>query len=394
MGKNRGGRFADRPPNVEISTKGDTTYFFYVFPDGARKGIGNSKDSDAAYAQATALNGYFAQQRHSLDLAALIAPRARTMIESATNPRMSTLIQEFKRHDPKRRFYAEQTLETVDGFLRIYDARWRDKTVREMETTDFSAFLNELSDNSYVKHRPLLMRLMQFAGHQGYINANPVSVTLAKQAAPKVRRRHTWDGYKQILEFSGTPEWMRRAMRIALYSLQRREDVVMLHRVENNVDLKAGTITILQRKTRNYQNPVWIEIAMGDELRAAVEDCMRSEVPCPYLIHYRPAKLKASTRETKVHPFAVTPDHLTRTFADIRDLCGAYSDMPKAERPTIHELRALGIFLYEQAGYDREYIKALSGHATDAMLERYLRDHQQAGPRKVEAGMSGGQLPR
>jgi len=394
MARSRGGRFADRPENVEINTVAGVTYFRYVMPDGERRPIGNSRDSAAAFDQARALNGYFAQERRQIDLAAAMAPRVRAPLASPANPLMPTLIKEFKQHDPKRKRYAAQTLQVVDCYLNIYEQRWKDKTVREMQTLDFATYLNSLSDNSYVKQRPLLMRLMQFAAHQGYITSNPVTVTLAKDAAEKVRERHTWAGYQMILDFAETPDWMRRAMRIALYSLQRREDLVTLHRMENKVDLAANTITILQRKTRNYKNPVWLEIVMGPELRAAVEECMRSEVPCPYLIHYRPSKLKASTRAAKLHPFAVTPDHLTRTFAELRDKCGAYDHLPKEKRPTMHELRGFGMYLYETAGYSKPYIMALSGHATEAMYHLYTRDHQQQGPKRVEAGMGAAQLPR
>lgn len=39
---------------------------------------------------------------------------------------------------------------------------------------------------------------------------------------------------------------------------------------------------ILQRKIRNYKTPVYIDIQMGDEPKAAVNACLRSEIPCPY----------------------------------------------------------------------------------------------------------------
>jgi enterobacteria phage integrase len=404
MGRNRGGRFADRPENVEISTKGEVTYFTYVFPDGRRKGIGSSHDSAKAYDMARALNGHFAAQRVQLDLESLTKPRP--MRASPRNPSIPALIEEFKRLDPKRKKYAEQTRENLDYALGVYARRWEARTVRDMETTDFASFLNELTDNAYVKNRGNLLKLMQFAGHQGYITTNPVAVTLVRGEGEKVRQRHTWAGIQQILDFKGrpaadgrpavpaTPDWMKRAIRVALYSLQRREDVVLLHKVHNKVDLERGTITILQRKTRNYRNPVWLEIVMGDELRAAVEDCMRSDVLCPYLIHYQPSRLTKKTKDAKPHPFAVTADYLTRTFREIRDLVGAYDNLTPECRPTIHELRGFGMHLYEQAGYSPEYIMALSGHATKSMYERYVRDHQQSGPKRVEAGLSVQQMPR
>ncbi|HBG51596.1 MAG TPA: hypothetical protein DDW89_07275 [Gammaproteobacteria bacterium] len=407
MGRSRGGRFADRPENVEITTVGRITYFRYVMPDGQRRAIGNSRDTAAAFDTARALNGHFAAQRSPINLAEIAAPREPRA--SRENPTVATLIEEYKRLDPRRRKYAEQTRANQDIRLAQYQREWGKRTVRSMTTLDFSQWLNQQTDSTYVKHRGELLNLMQFAGHQAYITTNPVAVTLVRGEGEKVRRRHTWAGIQKILNFTGTPaidgkpavqgtpDWMKRAIRIALYSLQRREDVVLLHKVHNKVDLERGTITILQRKTRNYRNPVWLEIVMGEELRAAVEDCMRSEVLCPYLIHCKPEKRTRQAQEAKkaakLHPFAVLPDYLTRTFSELRDASGAYAELDPRERPTIHELRGFGMHLYEEAGYPKEYIMALSGHATDEMYDRYIRDHAQKGPKRVEAGINAGQLP-
>lgn len=404
MGRSRGGRFADRPDNVEINTIGNVTYFRYVMPDGQRRPIGNSRDTDKAYDLARALNGHFAAQRTKLDVAALTAPRGRRA--SASNPLIPTLIDEFRTHDPKRKGYAERTRAELDFKLNAYAKLWQDRTVGDMRTLDFSQFLNTLTDNAYVKHRAALFNLMQFAGHQGYIEVNPVAVTLIKRESKKVRERHTWEGVRQILDFKGvpateqspeippTPEWLKRAIRIGLYSLQRADDVVRLHKTRNKVDLKAGTFEVLQRKTRNYRHPVYIEIEMGAELLEAVRDCLQSDVLCPLLIHRKPARAKPRDRDPKEHPFAVTRDTLSRAFSEARDNAHAYDHLEPERRPTFHELRSLGVHLYQRAGYDDDYIMALSGHAKKETLERYKRDHVAPKPRRVKAGLTSKQLPR
>lgn len=388
MGRPRGGRFADRPANVEITTRAGTTYFTYCFPDGQRRAIGNSNDAPAAYAKATALNGYFAQQR--VDVSSLVA-RARPRA-TPKNPTIPTLIEEFRKHDPKRKRYAQQTAAEQDYILNRYAATWEDKTACEIETTDVTKVLNELSDNAYVKHRAALLRLFQFAGHQGYRSDNPVAVTLVKTESKKVRQRHTWDGYVKIRDAKTTPEFVRLAMPVALYSLQRREDIVLIHR--SAIDLDRRTITVLQRKTRNYKNPVFIDIEMGTQLFDAVQACLRSEILCPYLIREKPKRTNAKQRKAKPHHFAVTADHLTREFSKARDKCGAYAELPPEQRPTLHELRALGLHLYKEAGYSAEYRMALSGHADEKMLERYEKDHEQVKPRLVSAGLTAAQLPK
>ena len=82
--------------------------------------------------------------------------------------------------------------------------------------------------------------------------------------------------------------------------------------------------------------------------------------------------------EAKAHWSAVTDDYLTKEFRKARDLAKAYDHIenPKA-RPTMHELRALGAWLYEQQGFSTEYVQALLGHATPEMTAYYQDGHAQ-----------------
>lgn len=379
VGRKRGGRFTDRPPNVEINTQRGRTYLYYVFPDGRRASLGC--DAKEAYDKATALNGHFAQKRTDLDVQRLIRPRPKPATRN--NPSLTTLIAEFRQHVLKDKKLSDRSRSEAEYRLKRYEREWPTKTVREFETFDIAQFLEPLTNAAWIKHRKQLLDLFQFAGHRGYISQNPVAITLVKTEGDKVRHRHTLEGLTEIRAHS--PEWMQRAIDVALYSLQRREDVVLLQR--SQVSVGNNTITVLQRKTRNYNNPVYLEIVMAGELRQAVASCLASPMLCPYLIHTRPRRMTRQVREAKPHHFCVTPDHLTREFSRLRDECGAYAELEPAQRPTFHEIRSLGVHLYEQSGFSREYIMALSGHATDAMFERYRKDHQQSGPRRVEAGL-------
>lgn len=139
---------------------------------------------------------------------------------------------------------------------------------------------------------------------------------------------------------------------------------------------------------------MYLEIVMTGELRQAVERCTKTDIPCTYLVHTRPRRMTAKARNTKPHAFAVTREHLTKTFTKVRDESGAYQDLAPEARPTFHEIRALGVHLYQQAGFPKEYIMGLSGHATESMLDRYARDHEQQKPRRVEAGLPSIAPPR
>ena len=94
--------------------------------------------------------------------------------------------------------------------------------------------------------------------------------------------------------------------------------------------------------------------------------------------------------EAKESWSAITPDYLSKEFRKARDAAGAYNDIknPMA-RPTIHELRALGAWLYEQQGFAREYVQALMGHASEDMTAYYQAGHERKGTvyQRVQAGL-------
>ena len=52
------------------------------------------------------------------------------------------------------------------------------------------------------------------------------------------------------------------------------------------VDLDRNTIRVSPGKTQNYDNPIHLEIVMGEALRTVVKECLASPVVCPFL-HYQ-----------------------------------------------------------------------------------------------------------
>lgn len=81
---------------------------------------------------------------------------------------------------------------------------------------------------------------------------------------------------------------------------------------------------------------------MGTALREVVGECLRSPLVSPYLIHYKPKARLREQIDAKEHWTSVTPDYLTKEFSKARDAAHAYDHMPVGERPTFHEIRALG----------------------------------------------------
>ena len=78
----------------------------------------------------------------------------------------------------------------------------------------------------------------------------------------------TLDGLSTILNYSGILPWLKRAIRLGLLSLQRREDIVTWPKTA--VDLERNTLKVSPGRTQNYGTPIHLEIVMGQDLREVV----------------------------------------------------------------------------------------------------------------------------
>lgn len=299
-------------------------------------------------------------------------------------PTFKHLLERFEEEWLPTRGYAERTLQEINFKLERYREDLGARMIGQLDVLAVAEYLDQFSNNAYTKHRGLLVQVFAFAAAKGLCDRNPAELTLVKQEAEKRRQRHTRAGLEAIIAFEGTQPWLRRAIRLALVSLQRREDIVSW--AKSAVDLEQNTIRVSPGKTQNYENPIHLEIVMGEALREVVKECLASPVVCPYLIHYTPKARKREQLDAKRHWNAVTEDYLTKAFTKARDDSKAYEATPKAERPTFHEIRALGAWLYEQQGYPQEYIQALMGHADVKMTEHYQAGHEQKGVEYFRVG--------
>lgn len=373
-----------------VRKKNGTRFFYYIMPDGSLESLG--KDQNAAIEAANALNVALRSSGSLVERVLDIAKQPKRKKYDPTNPPMSQVIQEFKDEvladDLARKKIGKDSYNNKLSILELYGQSLNKVTCQEVTTFDLATILKTKTGNTQQKHMPVLKKLFRFAISSGYRVSNPANELSPKEPEKRKRKRHTWDGYQAIWQSS--PEWLRNAINVALYSLQRRSDLVSIH--SRQINRAEKSIEIFQQKTRNYANPVYIKIMAGDALWSAISTSLNSGVLCPYLIHYRPQRISKKTRDAKAHPFAVLPDYLSKEFTRYRDLSGAYDYLPREERPTLHDLRALGILMYHKAGYSKDYIMALAGHANEATTDHYIDGHENIKPVAVQAGLSVNQV--
>ena len=299
-------------------------------------------------------------------------------------PTMRNLVERFEAEWLKDRGYAARTLVEIQFKLERYRQDLGGQLIGQLDVLAVAEYLDGFSNNAYTKHRGLLIQIFAFAVAKGLAERNVAELTLVKKESEKKRQRHTVNGLNAIINAVTTPAWLKRAIRLALASLQRREDIVTW--MKSAADMEKNTLTVSPGKTQGYDNPIHLKITMGAALREVVGECLRSPIVSPYLIHYKPKSRRREQIDAKDHWTSVTPDYLTKEFSKARDAAQAYDHVPAGERPTFHEIRALGAWLYEQQEFPQTYIQALMGHADEKMTRHYQDGHDTKQIEYVEVG--------
>lgn len=184
-------------------------------------------------------------------------------------PTFARLCDRFETEYLPDRKLADSTRKEIAIKLERYQADLGKKLIGQLDVLAIAKYLDQYSNNAYTKHRGLMIQIFDFAVAKGLAERNCAEMTLKKREEEKKRQRHTLEGVTRILEADTTAPWLKRAIRLALLSLQRRDDLVTWERAA--LDMAKNTIRISTGKTQNYENPIHWEIEMGaDHLRAVV----------------------------------------------------------------------------------------------------------------------------
>ncbi len=206
--------------------------------------------------------------------------------------------------------------------------------------------------------RTLLVDMFGEMAAAGWISVNPAAVL--RIPAPTVRRaRLTLDTFQRIYAAADALyPWVRRSMELGLVSLQRRDDIASL----TFRDVQDARLCVVQEKTgARLRIPVALRLdAVGWQLGDIIINC-RDDVLSPHMLHH-------ARHQGQAKPgMPVHPQTITGAFREARTLAGIEAE-PGKTPPTFHELRSLGIRLYQQQGYDPQ---ALAGHRDAATTAIY-----------------------
>lgn len=223
--------------------------------------------------------------------------------------------------------------------------------------------------------RSQLIVCLDYAIAQGLADDNAAAKTRPIDVQVH-RKRLTKEQFDAILRLA-KPN-IQNAMMIGLITLQRREDIAAMQ----FKDIKDGALYVRQQKTAkakkgkrsdSVNNAAHLAIQITPALAEVISRCRKSGIISRHLIHHIRGRKSSGATNIEVRPgMPLQPDNITRGFASARNRCGLFDNLPANERPTFHEIRALGAHLYREQGIDPQ---ALLGHTDAKMTKHYLDGH-------------------
>lgn len=155
------------------------------------------------------------------------------------------------------------------------------------------------------------------------------------------------------------------AMGISLYTTSRREDICKL-RWDTNIDGKTLRMIVgksaAQKGSARATRHAWDmekHTTLAKLINRAKELRLQHKA-CPYIISHWPKR--RVWNQQKEHLGQVTPERLSRMFAEVRDETELYKDQSGRTPPSFHEIRGLSSTLHRLAGHSIEQIQELMAH--------------------------------
>ncbi|WP_297533000.1 phage integrase Arm DNA-binding domain-containing protein [Thalassolituus sp.] len=346
--------------NVYPNKSGGHTYYRYKHPiTGVMHPLGKNKAE--ANTAARILNAKLLQDD------ACVVDR----IMGTVGISMAALVERFRDDRLPEMGLKVSTLKLMGYRLNRIVADLGDRVITEMTTKDCATWLDDnFESDPYVKHRGTLIELFRYAENKGLRNGNdnPAEGTYPnRKKKKKARKRMTVEQYLAI--HAAAPDWMKIAMELALITLQGRSELIRMRYDA----IKDCYLYVVRQKVESHEH-ARLRIKVTPEIESIVSRS-RDGLASPYIVHRRPQRVKEN-KDTD-HWTQIAPNEFTKQFRLIRDSLPEFIGIPKEERGGIHEVRALGSWLYEQAGYERDYVQHLMAHSDEKMTEYYQSEHEE-----------------
>lgn len=347
------------PQNLYVETKNGKQYFKYKHPiSKVSFSMGSSRPE--AISAARLLNSQLMGE-----------PDLVRKVLGTANRDMAELIDRFKTEKLPEKGYKPNVNQNWLYWLERLKKDLGKEEIESMNVQFIASYLDKnFENNSYINHRKVLKELFKFATTKGLFPSdrmNPAEVTYSKPAKEKARKRLTLEGFNAVHEVA--PRWIKVAMELSLLTLQGRNEVVKM----KFDDFENGVLKVVRQKIEEHEHS-HLKISTS-KLQEILQRSRSSGIVSPYIVHRRPER-KVDAKD-RTHWTQVTPDYLTKAFSKLVDSLDVFSKLPPEQRPTFHEIRSLGSWLYKKNGYDNKtYVRPLMAHADEKTTEEYQSGHE------------------
>lgn len=343
----------DLPPNVYYRTAGGTKYYYYEYPDTfEREELGS--DRYGAIKTGKALNS-------------ALGHMSRRPKQSV--PTIGSVIAEWM---PKRieRLKSDSAKKSARNGLEQIRRQFGKRGLREVGTPKISDFLETIPLTYRSKRRNEFIRLFDYAISRGYLPhnyGNPARVTEYQGEPPAQRMRLGYADFQAI--YQEAPDWLQILMDTMLHTTLRPGDALRL-KLDQFYD---GYLHTQVRKSLKYLR---IELDVNEQL--IIKRARQTGIASPFVIHRMPIrKGKKRLAAERSHPTQVMLDQASREFSKIRDRLKICSHVETKKRPSLVEIRSLGLWLYgEMNDRDQLETQALAAHTSEEMTEYYQDDRR------------------
>lgn len=388
------------PPNLYATKNPRGQYFYYLRPDLPSKHpdrfnkFGYVSEREAIDA-ARQLNQVFGAGGDLVE--GILAARRRAESGTLLGDYVDTFLGKML---PERRINGHPlSAHTMSEYKRLYGhikAKLGQHHMRALTQSDLAEFLNEIGSTAEVfnKYRTRLIDLLKHAVSDGELAENLASRILPRDKELKRRQRITLPGDKPgTAQLDGVDAYraiwaqatreVRCAMELSLNALQRREEVHRWRFDWSREDADGRHVYIRISKTHKHGISAYIRVPeslpvahseFGAQTLGDLIGCCRDHIHSPHLVHRLPKRVKRA--DGREHPFQLRPQQITKGFAAARDATGLYDRLPADQRPSFHELLALGEHLRERQGWTAQQIQRVRGHTQESTTKLYLEGHE------------------
>ncbi|WP_223824292.1 site-specific integrase [Candidatus Enterovibrio escicola] len=178
-----------------------------------------------------------------------------------------------------------------------------------------------------------------------------------KPKEKKQRQRLTLDEYRAIWIVS--PSWLRTAMDLALETTHavneicsvRYTDVQLLAEPVSEGGLLVSGYLRIHRQKVQHKEASRVVIPVTPSLFKIINES-HDNVRYKYVVHRMPSRISNEVSKHCDHLTQINRKYLIRAFSKYLNLAGVKKKVAAECRLTFHEIRALAIHLYDNAGHD------------------------------------------